>query len=127
MHLGIERGSIVVAQNVARATTPAVELHDREPRRLRAPRWQNLPLVPLETPKRRANPIAPRIRGRELAKHRLERLILMAEHAHAAPVVERTGVLVSTDANVILLAGRRVVRIGLLVLQQHGLAIVEPG
>src|SRR4051812_21840726 len=108
------------------AVAPVVaELHRRQTRRFRPARRKNFTLVPLETPERRSKPVAPRIERCEVEKIRIERLVFVAENANAASAAERSNSFVRTLVDVSLLAGGRIFRIGLLVLQQHRIAIAE--
>src|SRR5260370_694117 len=80
----------------------AGELDDGEPGRFGAAGGQDLALVPLEAPQRRADAIRAWIDGDEFDEIRMKRLVLMTKQADAAAVAERALALVGAliDARV---------------------------
>ena len=122
----VNGGRVVVAENRAGVTAAAPvpgELYDRQACRFGAARRQHLPLVPLERPQRSREPVAAGVDGDELVEVRAERLVLVAEQADARAVAERPHALVRALVEVAVFAGRREVRVRLLVLEQHPVAV----
>ena len=128
MHLRFERRRVVIAQHVAGMSAAATilgQLYGREPRGLDASRRQDLSLVPAEAPERRPDAIATRIKRGEFLKVRVERFVFVTKDADRTLLGKRAHAVVSAVVEMPLLARRREIGIGLLVLQQDGITVQE--
>src|SRR6185503_13860966 len=96
---------------VLAAAAVAGQLDDRQAGGLGAAGREDLALVPSEAPERRADAVLGRVDADERVEVRAERFVLVAEQADTGPVAERPPPLVGPLVDVLLLAGRREVRV----------------
>ncbi len=122
----LERGGVVIAQGVARvlaSSAVAGELDHREPGGLGPTGREDLPLVPLKRPERGPDAIPARVERGVPPEVVADRLLLAPEDADGAPGLERAHRLVGPLIVVPLLAGRRVLGVGLPVAEEDGVPL----